>query len=141
MLSGKRRIGIHDRDEIKRLSRQCNRWVQFQRRFLPGPQAAYIGVVMRSLPFQMAMVGMIEKILLLKWGTGSLNQASVEMGAAPIRNWMGSHLDYGIKQSLTTNPDGIRQAERATYHRYSSPVRCGGIRAMRGKYGETQQPE
>jgi len=141
VLSGKRRIGIHDRDEIKRLSRQCNRWVQFQPPFLLGPQAAYIGVVMRSLPFQRAMDGVIEKILLRKWGTGSLNQASVEMGDAPIRNWMGSHLDYGIKQSLPTNPDVIRKAERVKYHCYSCPLGCGGICAMRGKYGETHKPE
>ncbi|MDO9558210.1 MAG: aldehyde ferredoxin oxidoreductase C-terminal domain-containing protein [Syntrophales bacterium] len=89
---------------------------------------------MRILPTQMAMDGMIEKILLRKWGTSSLNQASVEMGDAPIKNWKGSHLDFGIKRSLPTNPDVIKQVERVKYHCYSCPLGCGGICAVQGKF-------
>ena len=141
VLSGKRRIDVHNRDEIKRLSRQCNRWVQWQPPFLLGPQAAYMGVVMRLLPTQMAMDGMIEKILLRKWGTSSLNQASVEMGDSPIKNWKGSNVDFNPKRSLPTNPDAIKKVERVKYHCYACPLGCGGICAMQGKYTETHKPE
>jgi aldehyde:ferredoxin oxidoreductase len=141
VLDGKRRIDVHNRDEIKRLSRQCNRWVQWQPPFLPGPQAAYMGVVMRLLPTQMAMDGMIEKILLRKWGTSSLNQASVEMGDSPIKNWKGSNVDFNPKRSLPTNPDAIKKVERVKYHCYACPLGCGGICAMQGKYTETHKPE
>jgi len=141
VLDGKRRIDVHNRDEIKRLSRQCNRWVQWQPPFLPGPQAAYMGVVMRLLPTQMAMDGMIEKILLRKWGTSGLNQASVEMGDSPIKNWKGSNVDFNPKRSLPTNPDAIKKVERVKYHCYACPLGCGGICAMQGKYTETHKPE
>ncbi len=141
VLDGKRRIDVHNRDEIKRLSRQCNRWVQWQPPFLPGPQAAYMGVVMRLLPTQMAMDGMIEKILLRKWGTSSLNQASVEMGDSPIKNWKGSNVDFNPKRSLPTNPDAIKKVERVKYHCYACPLGCGGICTLPGKYAEIHKPE
>jgi aldehyde:ferredoxin oxidoreductase len=141
VLSGKRRIDVHNRDEIKRLSRQCNRWVQWQPPFLPGPMTAYMGAVMRILPTQMAMEGLLYKILLRKWGTSSMNQASVEMGDAPVKNWKGSNVDFNPERSLPTNPDAVIKTERVKYHCYACPLGCGGICAMQGKYTETHKPE
>jgi aldehyde:ferredoxin oxidoreductase len=89
----------------------------------------------------MAMDGMIEKILLRKWGTSGLNQASVEMGDSPIKNWKGSNVDFNPKRSLPTNPDAIKKVERVKYHCYACPLGCGGICAMQGKYTETHKPE
>lgn len=141
VLDGKRRIDVHNRDEIKRLSRQCNRWVQWQPPFLPGPMTAYMGAVMRILPTQMAMEGLLYKILLRKWGTSSMNQASVEMGDAPVKNWKGSNVDFNPERSLPTNPDAVIKTERVKYHCYSCPLGCGGICTMQGKYTETHKPE
>ena len=141
VLDGKRRIDVHNRDEIKRLSQRCNRWVQWQPPFLPGPMTAYMGAVMRILPTQMAMEGLLYKILLRKWGTSSLNQASVEIGDAPVKNWKGSNLDFNPKRSLPTNPDAVIKTERVKYHCYSCPLGCGGICTMQGKYTETHKPE
>jgi aldehyde:ferredoxin oxidoreductase len=141
VLAGRRRIEVHNREEIKKISRRCNRWVQWQPPFLSGPLAAYLGVLIRILPTQMAMDGMMEKILLRKWGTSSLNQASVEMGDAPIRNWQGTHLDFGIKRSLPTNPDAIVKMERVKYHCHSCPLGCGGICTLPGTSDETHKPE
>jgi aldehyde:ferredoxin oxidoreductase len=141
VLDGKKRIGVHNRAEIKRLSQLCNKWVQFQPLFLPGSMAAYVGTLMRVLPTQMAMDGLLYKILLKKWGTGSMNQMSVEMGDSPIKNWKGSSEDWGITHSRSVNPDAIRKHEKVKYHCYACPLGCGGICAMQGKYGETHKPE
>lgn len=141
VLEGKRRIAVHDRDEMKRLNAQCNRWVQWQPPFLSGPMTAYMGALMRILPTQMAMDGLLYKILLRKWGTGSLNQASVEMGDSPVKNWKGSNVDFNPDRSLPTNPDEVIKTERVKYHCYSCPLGCGGICTMNGKYGETHKPE
>jgi aldehyde:ferredoxin oxidoreductase len=141
VLDGRKRIPVHNRDGIKQLSRMCNRWVQFQPPFLSGPLAAYVGTLMRVLPTQMAQDGLLYKILLKKWGTGSMNQMSVEMGDAPIRNWKGSSADWGIEKSLSVNPDAIRQTEKVKYHCYSCPLGCGGICATKGIYKETHKPE
>ena len=141
VLDGKKRIDVHNRAEIKRLSQMCNRWVQFQPPLFPGPLLAYVGTLMRLLPTQMAMEGLLYKILLKKWGTGSMNQMSVEMGDSPIKNWKGSNVDWGIKQSLSVNPDAIRQFEKVKYHCYACPLGCGGICSTKGKYGETHKPE
>jgi aldehyde:ferredoxin oxidoreductase len=141
VLDGKKRIHVHNRAEIKRLSQMCNRWVQFQPPIFAGPVAAYVGALMRILPIQMAMDGLIYKMLLKKWGTSGMNQMSVEMGDAPIKNWRGSNADWGIKKSLSVNPDAIRKHEKVKYHCYACPLGCGGICVTKGKYGETHKPE
>ena len=55
-------------------------------------------VIVLSCILNLAMDGMLEKFFLRKWGTVSLNQGSVEMGDSPVKNWMGSCADFGIKR-------------------------------------------
>ena len=141
VLSGANRIAVHNREEIKKLSRKCNKWVQFQPPFLPGSMMPYVGAFMRVMPTVLAQDGMLYKILLRKWGTGSLNQMSIEMGDSPIKNWKGNNEDFGPKKSVTTNPDVFTDREMIKYHCYSCPLGCGGICSMTGKYSETHKPE
>ena len=141
VLSGANRIAVHNREEIKKLSRKCNKWVQFQPPFLPGSMMPYVGAFMRMMPTVLAQDGMLYKILLRKWGTGSLNQMSIEMGDSPIKNWKGNNEDFGPKKSVTTNPDVFTDREMIKYHCYSCPLGCGGICSMTGKYSETHKPE
>jgi len=141
VLAGKGRIPVHHREEVRRLSRECNRWVQLQPPFLSGAAAAYIGTLMRLLPFQMAMDGLVYKLLLKKWGTSGMNQMSVEMGDAPVMNWKGTSADWGIGKSRSVNPDAVRALEKVKYHCYSCPLGCGGICTPRGRLGEVHKPE
>lgn len=141
VLTGKGRIPVHNREEVHRLSRECNRWVQLQPPFLSGTMTAYIGTLMRLLPTQMAMDGMVYKLLLKKWGTSSMNQMSVEMGDAPVMNWKGTSADWGLGKSRSVNPDAIRALEKVKYHCYSCPLGCGGICATGGPLGEVHKPE
>ncbi|MFA6411255.1 MAG: aldehyde ferredoxin oxidoreductase family protein [Syntrophales bacterium] len=141
VLNGKKRIPVYQRAEVQRLSRQCNKWVQLQPPFISGPMAAYVGTLMRILPTQMAMEGMVYKILLKKWGTVSMNQMSVEMGDAPVKNWKGSNVDWGIGKSLSVNPDAFKSREKVKYHCYSCPLGCGGVCTTKGPHGEAHKPE
>jgi aldehyde:ferredoxin oxidoreductase len=141
VLNGKRRITAHNRNEINRLSQRCNRWVQFQPPFVSGRLAVYLGALIRILPVQFAQDGLLYKIMLRKWGTSSMNQVSVEMGDAPVKNWLGSNLDFDPKRSKTTNPDEIIAREKVKYHCYSCPLGCGGICAMTDRGTETHKPE
>jgi aldehyde:ferredoxin oxidoreductase len=50
VLDGKKRIAVHNRAEINRLSEVCNRWVQLRPALFAGPAAAYVGALMRILP-------------------------------------------------------------------------------------------
>jgi len=70
-----------------------------------------------------------------------MNQMSVEMGDAPIKNWKGSSADWGIEKSKSVNPDAIKQFEKVKYHCYSCPLGCGGICKTEGKYREGHKPE
>ena len=139
VLDGRKRIPVHDREAILRLNQVCNRWVQMQPPFLSGSAMTLLGALMRILPIQMAIDGMLYKILLKKWGTGSMNRMSVEMGDAPVKNWEGSNVDWGMKQSSTVNPDLICALEKRKYHCYDCPLGCGGICVT--KDGEVHKPE
>ncbi|HOO89738.1 MAG TPA: aldehyde ferredoxin oxidoreductase family protein [Syntrophales bacterium] len=141
VLAGAKRIPVHNREGIKRLSQKCNRWVQFQPPFVSGSMMPYVGAFMRIMPTVLAQDGMLYKTLLRKWGTGSMNQASIEMGDSPIKNWKGTNEDFGPKRSLTTNPDVFTDREIIKYHCHSCPLGCGGICSMTGKYSETHKPE
>ncbi len=141
VLDGHRQVGVFNRDEIKRLSRKCNRWVRFQAPLVPGPMTSHLGVLMRVMPTQMAMDGMVYKTMLTKWGTCSMNQVSIEMGDAPIRNWEGSSATFGPDKSVKVNPDVFAGREKTKYHCYSCPLGCGGICTLPGGDGETHKPE
>lgn len=138
VLDGAKKIEAFDREEIRTLSRKCNKWVQFQPWFLSGKGLRILAALLRMLPVQTAMDGMLWKIMLRKWGTVALNQYSVELGDAPIKNWSGSNLDF---KSDTINPDLIAKNEVSKYHCYSCPLGCGGI--SRGNFpgGESHKPE
>ncbi|MCP3940895.1 MAG: aldehyde ferredoxin oxidoreductase family protein [Desulfobacteraceae bacterium] len=140
-LAGTRRIAIHNKEEIKRLSRICNKWVQFQPPFVPGFFTAPIGALMRIMPAVLTQDGLLYKIMLRKWGTVSLNQMSVEMGDAPIKNWKGSNADWGFFKSRSSNPDGFTKKEIKKFHCYSCPLGCGGICKTNGKFSQTHKPE
>ncbi len=141
VLSGSQKIEVHDKAEIRRLSRKCNKYVKWQPPFISGPWTAWLGALMRFLPTQLAMDGMLYKIMLKKWGTVSMNQMSVEMGDAPIKNWKGSDRDFGPDKSGAVNPDAIIAREKRKYHCYSCPLGCGGICTVKGKHPETHKPE
>ena len=141
VLAGSKRIIAHDPYEMKRLSRLCNRWAQFQPPLVSGPLTAFLGALMRIMPTVLTMDGMLYKMLLTKWGTVSMNQMSPEMGDAPIKNWKGSSKDWGISKSYSSNPDVFTHCEKVKYHCYSCPLGCGGICTTTGKYSETHKPE
>ncbi len=141
VLAGTQRIRPHKPDEIKRLSRICNKWVQFQPPFIPGILTAFIGTLLRVMPWTVAQDGFLYKILLRKWGTVSMNQAGVEMGDAPIKNWKGTNKDWGFFKSLSSNPDVFTKKEVVKYHCYSCPLGCGGICQTRGQFSRTHKPE
>jgi len=145
VLSGTHPIHVFNPEGMKRLSRKCHRWVAFQPPFLSGPKTAYLGTLLRLLPFQMIQDGLLYKIMLRKWGTVSMNQAGIEMGDAPVKNWAGSHGDLKIRQSRSLNPDAVCASELYKYHCYACPLGCGAVCAMPKPYDavfpETHRPE
>ncbi|MBU0993291.1 MAG: aldehyde ferredoxin oxidoreductase family protein [Proteobacteria bacterium] len=140
VLNGKKRIQVHDKAEMKHLSKLANKFVKFQVP-LPNLMPGMAGILMRALPNAMAQDGMLYKMMLRKWGTVSMNQLSPEMGDSPIKNWMGSSKDWGFSKSYSTHPGKILKREKVKYHCYSCPLGCGGICSMKGKYKETHKPE
>jgi len=141
VLDGKKRITPYDREAVHKLSRKCNRWVQFQVPLGPSIGTALIGTLLRVLPTAMAMDGMVYKMILRQWGTGGLNQMSPEWGDSPVKNWKGSNVDWPLKKSKSADPDLVKKLEFIKYHCYSCPLGCGGKCSLTGKYSETHKPE
>ncbi len=141
VLAGNKRIGVHNKEAMKRISRICNKWVQFQPPFLPGFLTAPVGALLRIMPWVFTQDGLLYKMLLRKWGTVSMNQISVEMGDSPIQNWKGSNRNWRFFKSLSANPDVFTKKETRKFHCYSCPLGCGGICQTKGKYAQTHKPE
>ena len=143
VLDGVQRIGAYDQDEMKRLSKHCNKWVNFPMplSLLPGIGMALMGTFLRVTTVLFAQDGLLYKTILRKWGTGGMNQMSIEMGDSPLKNWNGSNRDFPLKKSNKINPDLIINTEIVKYHCYSCPLGCGGICATKGKYAHTHKPE
>lgn len=141
VLDGNHRIEAKDKEEIKKLSQKCRKWVQFQPWFLSGKGLRILAAILRFLPFQTAMDGMLWKIMLKKWGTVALNQYSTELGDAPIKNWAGSNRDFAKDKSNAINPDTILESETSKYYCFSCPLGCGG--ACKGNFpnGKSHKPE
>jgi aldehyde:ferredoxin oxidoreductase len=140
VLGGAQRIPVHDPKEVNRLTRQCSEAVEFQPPFVPGDMTPHLGALMRVLPAQFATDGMLYKIMLRKWGTVSMNQMSIEMGDAPIKNWKGSNEDFGPELSARISPDVFSGPTIARYHCYACPLGCGG-RIRTDALGQTHRPE
>lgn len=141
VLCGAHRVHAFDRKRMKTLSMKCNQHVAFQPPFLNGTMTAYLGALMRILPTQMELDGMLYKIMLSKWGTVNQNQMAIEMGDAPVKNWKGSNRDFGLNQSKLINPDEFTKPVVAKYFCYSCPLGCGGISLSPDGRTEMHRPE
>jgi len=141
VLAGNRRIPVFDREKMRKLSKSCNRWVRLQPPLVPGSLMASVGTLFRIMPRQIAQDGLLYKSLLMKWGTVSMNQASVEMGDTPVKNWAGSNEDYPPASSRWIDPDLFRRTEVRKYHCYSCPLGCGALCSLTGKFTHSHRPE
>jgi len=140
VLGGSARIPVYDRSKVRALTLRCNETASFQPPFVSGGMTPHLGALMRALPAQVAIDGMLYKIMLRKWGTVSMNQMSIEMGDAPIKNWKGSNEDFGPEKSAAISPDAFAGHTIVKYHCYSCPLGCGGICRKDGQV-ETHRPE
>jgi aldehyde:ferredoxin oxidoreductase len=141
VLNGKRRIGVRNPLQMKYLSKKCSRWIKY----LPSQLTDvnyWFGAFLRVSPIQTAIDGVMALTLMRKWGTITINQMSIQIGDAPVKNWKGSHLDYGHEKSKNISPDAIIEHEFEKYHCYSCPLGCGGKVFLPGKEGgHTHKPE
>jgi aldehyde:ferredoxin oxidoreductase len=141
VLGGSTRPSAKNPKEMKRLSQNFSKWVGFQPVFLSGRLFQWFGSFLGWLPWQMRFDGMLYKILLRKWGTTSMNQAGIEIGDAPIKNWGGSNLDFKPAESQVIDPDRILAHQKGRYACYGCPLGCGGRCMVKDKIKDMHKPE
>ncbi len=138
---GRAKIGAHDPARMKELTRASREALKVDQPLPSGSMSGYLGVLMRWLPVVLRQDGNQYKSLLRKWGTCGVNSLSVENGDAPVKNWLGSYLDFKRPQNNSFNPDLITEREYKKYSCYACPLGCGGLCKGGGKYEETHKPE
>ncbi len=127
VLAGSHRVKAANPKLMKQLSTKCHQETRWQPPFLTSGMMARLGSLMRVMPAQAMTDGLLYKIMLRKWGTVSMNQASIEMGDAPIKNWDGCNLDFPVELSEPIGADAITAPVKAKYFCYSCPLGCGGL--------------
>ena len=141
VLSGRNRTTPKNPPEMKRLSKNFSRWVGWQPAFLNGRMFQWLMTFMNWLPLQMRFDGMLYKIILRKWGTTGMNQSSIEIGDAPVKNWGGSSVDFKPAVSKAIDPDRIQAYQYGRYACYTCPLGCGGRCTVKDKIKEMHKPE
>lgn len=112
---------------IAQLNKACQRWIQMRLPFFSGPTFAWVGRgLLGWLPLALRMDGMLYRTVLRKWGTSGMNQAGIEMGDGPLRNWLGTPADYPLSASRSIDPDRMRARETDKYACAECPLACGG---------------
>jgi aldehyde:ferredoxin oxidoreductase len=127
VVRGTGRIKPHDPAEMKRLTTRLNGFVKFHAPLPGGAQMKYIGMLLGASPLGMAQDGMLYKLILQKWGTVGMNQASLEMGDAPVQNWRGDSLGYHRRLSEPVSPQHITVREVQKYRCNACALGCGGL--------------
>jgi len=142
VVSGKTPILVNDIELVKKLSKPL---IEYVKKKIPiklsGNILAYVGRLMRWLPFQNTVDDLIIKIGLQEWGTVFQNQFSLEIGDSPVKNWAGSVIDYDLNQSETINADRFRERQIRPYHCFACPLGCGGICSINEEFKEAHKPE
>lgn len=144
VLAGRDLVRPYDRKEIKKLRRKTLFFVNAQPPLNKSSLNAYLGKALRMFPGQVALDGMLYKMMLKKWGTVSMNQMSIETGDSPVKNWGGFHKDFTGRKSAPINPDVFIECEVKKYFCASCPLGCGGICNIKDKnktFAETHKPE
>ncbi len=139
VLAGCRPVSCEDPAAMRRLSRMCAGNVTHGIPLPAGSAMPLMGAALRHLPANVRMDGRLLLPMYRKWGTCSMDQASVEWGDTPVRNWLGSERDFHRAVSDSVNPDLIRAREQRKYHCYSCPLGCGSILSLQGV--EAHKPE
>lgn len=141
VLNGNGRVHPCDPDTMLHLTQRLRRWLQFPQLLPGGAWLRLAGILMRWLPCQPALDGLLYKMVLEKWGTSGMNQFGLESGDAPVRNWRGSQADFGARQFAALNPDHIRRQETRKYYCAGCELGCGGILTGRDGQPHLHKPE
>lgn len=145
-LVGTKSVNCHNIDEAKELSKTFGSKIKSAKPIpIPGFAMGILGNLMTKSNQVSDMgdpAGMMSSMF-KKWGTGSMNQMSVESGDAPIKNWTGTKYDFPKKMSKSTNPGVVGKREVKKYHCNACPLGCGGICKIDdiSPYKETHRPE
>jgi aldehyde:ferredoxin oxidoreductase len=126
VLDGTQPIRSADPERLFELSRKAFRRANLHIPLPGGGVLRCLGRIIRWLPMWIAQDGLVYRQILRKWGTIGMNQVSVEIGDAPVRNWGGSNEDYPFSRSDNVNPDRITQRQVRRYHCQACPLGCGG---------------
>lgn len=141
VLAGSKPIACVDRKKIVSLNQQFAPSTKIKLKLPTADLLTHVGKLMRVLPVQMKMDGLMSVPIFRQYGTSSWNQIAAEIGDAPVKNWAGSSKDYHPAISKGVSPDLFEKNEKKKYHCNACPLGCGGIFASNGRYEETHKPE
>jgi len=127
VVAGNIQVKVSQHELTKNLNKSVSESVRRQIPLPSGKIVKFAGMIMRWLPVQFALDGWFYKLLLRKWGTSGFNQIGIEMGDTPIKNWGGTHRDFGFRHSRSIDPDNFIRREQRKYHCYACPLGCGGV--------------
>jgi aldehyde:ferredoxin oxidoreductase len=148
VLAGTSKIECANGEEMRLLSKDYAekvKKVQFPG-FISGKMLPVIDKILGKIQTATPLDGVTMSIPpLKKWGTIVNNSLGIVSGDVPIKNWVGSVIDYNKSHYKNLNPDLFIEREVKKYSCYSCVIGCGGICKIddltEGRFKETHKPE
>lgn len=129
--AGTRRVGVADRAQINRLSKEFQERISGKKglsRFLTDGLLGTLGKITRRSRIFPRQPADLWRLLLRKYGTTAITAMSAESGDSPIKNWGGvGYLDFPLSRSQKIGAEAVRKYEVKKYGCFSCPLQCGGI--------------
>lgn len=129
---GARRVPLHDRDTLTRLSREHLQLFKGETPPLPRFLSRLTRIVLpllRRLRMKPSG-GLTETIIHVyrEYGTCYSTAFATEIGDAPVKNWQGvGFRDFPLERSARISDDAVIHHQVRRYHCRHCPVGCGGI--------------
>ncbi len=149
VVRGSERVPVQDKETLSRLNKEHRQIFKKE----PAPMFRYLTRITRlvlplirrfNLSFPMDSPEPMVYIY-KEYGTCSGTAYAIEVGDAPVKNWLGSGMrDFPLSRSARISDDAVIQHRVKGYGCQHCPLACGGIVSVKGpRYNipKTHKPE
>ena len=149
-LSGKTKIGVHDRDKVKALNQRFKEFLDGGSVLYPekprlGKILGFAGKITWKLKMFPRDDAAAFRAILKRYGTMGVTAMSSQNGDSPIKNWGGTGFrDFPLNKAKNISDEAVLQYQEKKYGCIYCPIKCGGEHKVEGgKYPleRTHKPE
>ena len=149
-LSGRKKIDVHDRDQVKALNQGFKEFLDKESFLYPekprlGKILGFVGNIIWKVKMFPRDDAIAWRAILKRYGTMGVTAMSSQNGDSPVKNFDGSgYRDFPLNMAKKISDEALLPYQEKKYGCIYCPVKCGGVHKIEGgKYPleKTHKPE